>query len=106
MGGSIVEAYLKGTFSGFYSSTRLPISTGGVPRAFRTRNDRGLHPIGTELYPWTGWERFIDRPPMDSSVAFCLHFFPKRAAPVRSNIVTYLTTANIGVAPDSLGTNI
>ena len=70
MGGSIVKASLNGTFGEFYAM-RLPVSIGGVPRAFRTRNDRGLHPINTEMYPWIGWERFIDSPPLTSNGQFC-----------------------------------
>ena len=99
MGESIVEASLKGTvctFSGFYA-TRLPVSTGGGPRAFRTRNDRGLHSIGIELYPWTGWDRFIDGPPMDSSGDFrAVCVLTERGtpnSPVRSKVITYLTTS-------------
>ena len=95
MGKSTVEASLKGTvgtFRGFYV-TRLPVSTGGGPRAFRTRNNRGLHSIGTKLYPWTGWDRFIDGPPMDSSVDFCsVCILIKQAtpnSPVRSKVITY-----------------
>ena len=108
IGKSIVEASLKGTFRECYA-TRLPIST--VPRAFRTRNDLGLHSIGTKLYPWTGWDRFIDSPPMDSSVDFCSvciltkHAVPN--SPVRSKAITYLTTsANFNVAPGPLATNV
>ena len=92
MGESIVKASLKGAFSEIYAM-RLPVSTGGVPRGFRTRNDRGLQPINTELYPWTGWDRFIDGPPMDSSVDFCsVCILIKQAtpnSPVRSNVITY-----------------
>jgi hypothetical protein len=110
MGESIVEASLKGTYSEFYA-TRAPMSTGGVPGAFRTWNDRGLQPIDTELYPWTGWDRFIDSPPMDSSVDFCsVCFFTNQAAPnspVCSKVITYLTTpANFDVASGFLATNI
>ena len=89
----------------------------GVPGAFtepfRTRNHRGLRPLATE--PYSTWEssssleRFIDSLSMDSSVDLCLHFIPERAAPsnpVRSNIVTYLTTANIDIAPGPFATNI
>ena len=111
MGESILEASLNGTFGEFYA-TRFPVSTpGGVPRNFRTRNDRGLQPIDTELYPWTGWDRFIDGPPMDSSVDFCsVSLFTNQAAPnspVRGTVITYLTTsANFDVASGSLTTNI
>ena len=110
MGESIVKASLNGTFGEFYAM-RLPVSIGGVPRAFRTRNDRGLNPIDTEMYPWMGWERFIDSPPMGSSVDFCsVIIFTRQAAPnspVRSKIITYSnTSANIDVAPGSLATNI
>jgi hypothetical protein len=91
MGESIVKASLRGTYSGFYVR-RLPVST-GVPRAFRTQNDCGLQLISTELYPWTtGWEHFIDSPPMDSSPGFCFCIFTERVgpdSPVRSNIITF-----------------
>ena len=107
MGESIIKASLRGKYCGFCTKT-FPVST-GVPRAFGTPNHLGLQPIITELYPWTGWERFIDSPSVDSSVDFWLHFFTEREAPsssVRSNIVTYLTTANINVAPGPFATDI
>ena len=49
---------------------------------------------------------------MDRPVDICLHHFPERAAhssPVRSNItnvVTYLTIANIDVAPGPFSTSV
>ena len=97
MGESIVEASLRGTFNEFYV-TRLPVST-GVSRALKARNERGLRPIDTELYPWAGWDRFIDSPPMDSSVDFCLvcvlteRMTPN--GPVRSNVITYLLPKHV-----------
>ena len=94
MGESIVEASLKGAFCDFYATSLPAVSTGSIPRAFRTGNDRGSYPIDTELYPWTGWERFIDSSPMNSSVDFCsVCFFTRQAAPdslVRSKVITYL----------------
>jgi hypothetical protein len=107
-GEGIVNTSLRGTYSEFYK--RLPVSTGtGIPLTFRTRNDRGLQPVVTELYPWTGWEPFISTP-MESSVDLCLHFFTKQAAPnspVRSKVIKNLTmSANFNVAPGSLATNI
>ena len=93
MGKSVVEASLKDTFGEFYA-TRLSVSTGDVPRAFSSWNDRGLHPIVTEVYPWTGWERFIDSPPMGNSVDYCrVYSFTKQEAPnspVRSKVTAYI----------------
>ena len=106
MGESIVETSLRGAFSEFYV-TRLPVST-GVSRALRNRNERGLQPIDTELYSWTGWDRFIDSPPMDSSFNFCsVCVFTTPVTPVRSEVITYLTTsANIDLAPGPFAANI
>ena len=95
MGESIVKETLNGTFGEYYA-TRLPVST-GVRRAFRTRKHRELHSIGTKLYPWTGWERFIDGPPMHTSADFCsVCVLIKQVAPnspVRSKVIAYLTTS-------------
>ena len=112
MGESIVEASLRGTFGECYA-TRLVVSAGSVSRASGTRNDRGLHPIGTEMYPWTGWDRFVDSPPMNSSVDFCsVCIFTKQVAPnspVR-NVITYITapaqSADIDIVPGPLATNV
>ena len=110
MGESIVKASPRGTYSEFWVK-KLAVSA-SVPGAFGTKNDRGLQPIVTESFPWTGWERFINNPPMDRSVDICsiLWVFPERVSPnspVRINVVTYLTTsANIDVAPGPFTANV
>ena len=117
MGESIVNASLRGTYSEFYVKM-LPVSrfSTGVPNASGTRNHRRLQPIETELYPmdpWTGWEHFIDSPPVDtsdSSVDFCFCVFTERAtpgpnSPVRSNVITYAST-DIDVVAGPLSTNV
>ena len=112
IGECIVETSLKGTLSGFYATrvARLPMSTSGVPfpRASRTRNNRGLHPISTKLYPWTDWECILDSPPMNSSVDFCsVCVFTSPVTPVRSKVIKYLTmSANIDLAPGPFAANI
>ena len=106
MGESILKASLRGLYSEFYIKT-LPVSTGGSGVS-RTQNDRGLQSIVTDLYPWTGWESFIDNPPRDSSADICLCIFTEQGAPdssVRSNVITYAST-DINVVPGPLATDI
>ena len=112
MGESIVNASLGGNggiYSKFYVK-RLPLST-GVSSASRTRNHRELQPIETvmdPMYPWMGWEHFIDSPPMDSSVDFCFYVSTERAtpnSPVRSNVITCAST-DIDVVAGPLSTNV
>ena len=94
-GEGIVKASLRGTYYGFYTRFHIerPLVSTSVPKASGTRNHHQLQPIVTELYPWTGWECFIDSPPMDSCVDFCsVCIFTKQVAPsspVSGNIVTH-----------------
>ena len=110
-GEGIIKASLRGTYGEFYVK-RLPMSA-GVPRAFRTLNNRGLQLIITALYPWTSWEHFIDRPPTnnnDSSVNFySVYVFTKQVAPnspVCSNVIAFNCIYSHCVAPGPFATNI
>ena len=107
MGESIVKASLRGT-SGELCVARFSLSI-CVPRPLRTRNQCALQPIVTdfnELYPWTGWKRFIDSPPLFSSADSCLCVI-KRPVPVRSKVIMCLNmSVNINVGPGPFATNV
>ena len=116
MGESIVKASLGGTYSELYI-TKFPVRPVSTfisrPSKFTTRNHHVLQPIVTRSYPWTGWECFVDGPPMDTLDSFANFWLyviteqPVPNSPVCSKVITSLTTsANINVAPGPFATNI
>jgi hypothetical protein len=104
MGESIVKASLRDTYCGL--CRYLPVSTD--PKA--PSNRHGLQPIVTEGQSWMGWKRSAGCLPMHVSVDFGLCICTGRAAPdspVRCDVIAHLTaSANIGIAPSSLSTNV
>jgi hypothetical protein len=105
MGGSIVKASLRGASCGLCTRQRL-VSI--VPRT--SGNRYGLQPITTQEYPWMSWICLIGCLSMPGSVEFDFCICVTRVlpnSPVRCDVIIYSTaSANIGIIPGPLATNV